>query len=270
MTVWEAAWLGVVEGVTEYLPVSSTGHLVLASHLMHLDDDGAKSFDIVIQFGAILAVLVHFRVLLLKHARGLVARSPASIQLATALVLGFLPSAVLGLLARKAIKAALFAPRPIAIAWIAGGVVMLAMELRRARVGSGGIADLETVTPKQGVLVGLAQCFALIPGVSRSMSTMVAGELTGLSLATAAEFSFLLGLMTLSVASGYEGLKEHKALALVGAAPIVVGLVVSFFVAWAVVAGFLAYLKRRGLTPFAIYRIILGIVVLASPALMGG
>ena len=270
MTGWEAGWLGVVEGITEYLPVSSTGHLVLAGHALGLKGDAVDSFDIVIQFGAILAVVIHFRELLVKHARGLLARDPVSVQLALALALAFVPSAAVGLVARKAIKKALFHPTPIAIAWLAGGLLMLAMELRRSRVGPGTEVGLEKVTPKRGLIIGLAQCLALIPGTSRSMVTLISGELTGLALATAAEFSFLLGLMTLTVASAYEGIKEREVLMTLGVEPMLVGMVVSFLVAWAVVAGFLAYLQKRGLWPFAIYRLALGVVVLMSPALMGG
>lgn len=276
----EAVLLGIVEGVTEYLPVSSTGHLILVSHLLGHTGDGADAFDIVIQLGAILAVVVHYRRLLLERTTGLFRREPASVQLLLALVLGFVPTAIAGLLLRKKIKALLFGPGPVAAALVVGGVVMIAVELVRARAAKAGLAPgtpveasvgaeasmpglvgLEHVTPWRAFVIGLGQCLSMWPGSSRSMCTIVAGQMTGLSTATAAEFSFLLGLPTLGAATVYEAYKSSDVLAEVGAANVVVGLVVSFFVAWAVIAGFLAYLKRRGLVPFGAYRIALGLVV---------
>ncbi len=283
-----AAILGVVEGVTEYLPVSSTGHLILASRLLGQQGEGADSFDIVIQLGAILAVVVNYRKLLLERTIGLTRRDPASTQLLLALVLGFAPTAVAGLLLRKKIKALLFGPTPVAAALIVGGIVMIVVELVRAsraraakseptgapggayRKGPdggaiesdpGGLVGLEHVTPWRAFVIGLGQCVSMWPGSSRSMCTIVAGQLTGLSTATAAEFSFLLGLPTLGAATVYEAYKSRAALASVGGLDLAIGLVVSFVVAWAVIAGFIAYLKRRGLVPFGIYRIVLGVVV---------
>jgi undecaprenyl-diphosphatase len=265
-----AALLGVVEGLTEYLPVSSTGHLILASHWLGQQGEGAESFDIVIQLGAILAVLVHYRALLTERAQGLLKGDRASRDLLGALVFGFAPTAVLGLLLRKKIKALLFGPMPVAVALVVGGIVMIAVELllkARERGASskgdspGGLVGLEHVAPWRGFLIGLGQCVSMWPGSSRSMCTIVAGQLTGLSTATAAEFSFLLGLPTLGAATVYEALKSRAALATIGAANVAVGLAVSFLVAWAVIAAFIAYLKRRGLVPFGIYRILLGAVV---------
>lgn len=274
-----AALLGIVEGVTEYLPVSSTGHLILAGHALGLTGDAIDSFDIVIQLGAILAVLVHYRRLLLERARGLLRRERASTQLLVALALGFAPTAVAGLLLRKKIKALLFGPEPVAIALVAGGIAMIAIELIRneraksrvelastsglgghAEVGM-GLVGLEHVTPLRAFLIGLGQCFSMWPGSSRSMCTIVAGQLTGLSTATAAEFSFLLGLPTLGAATVYEAYTSREVLGHLGAANVVIGLLVSFVVAWAVIAAFLAYLKKRGLVPFGVYRILLGALV---------
>lgn len=256
-----AALLGVVEGVTEFLPVSSTGHLVLVSRLFGLEGDGADAFDVVIQFGAILAVVVHFRALLRRHAVGLLARDRTSVRLLLALVLGFVPTAVAGLLLRKTIKALLFGATPIAAALVVGGVVMIVVERVRARRQIHGEVGLEHVTPLRAFIIGLGQSLSMWPGSSRSMCTIVAGQLTGLSTATAAEFSFLLGLPTLGAATLYEAWKSREALAEVGVSNVVIGLLVSFFVAWAVVAAFLAYLQRRGLVPFGVYRIVLGVVV---------
>ena len=259
MSLWIALLLGVVEGLTEYLPVSSTGHLVLVAHAL---GQQAGAFEIVIQLGAILAVVVHYRALFARHARGLLAWQPESVQLAKALALGFVPVAIVGKLAGHAIKDRLFQPIPIAIALALGGVVMIVVErVRRARNVTGEIG-LDRVTPGRALAIGLLQCFALFPGTSRSMTTIVAGQLVGLSTATAAEFSFLLGVPTLGAATVYEGFKErHELMAHSGGAALAVGLVTSFFVAWAVVASFLRYRQRRGLEPFGWYRLALAAAV---------
>jgi undecaprenyl-diphosphatase len=259
-----AALLGVVEGLTEYLPVSSTGHLVLAGHVLGLpDDDSTKSFEIVIQLGAILAVLAYYRDLLGKHLRGLLAGEAASLRLLTSLGIAFVPTAVAGLLLRKAIKAHLFGLTPVAAALVAGGVLMIVVERVRARRGLWGLEGLDAVTPGRALAIGLGQCVSMWPGSSRAMCTIVAGQLSGLSTATAAEFSFLLALPTLGAATLYEAYKaRHELTAGSSGAALAVGLLVSFAVAWVVIASFLTYLKRRGLEPFGWYRVALGTVVL--------
>lgn len=263
MELLVAAILGIVEGLTEYLPVSSTGHLILVGYFLGAHDEAAKSFDIVIQVGALMAVVVHYRALLADKLKGLVARKPDAIQLLVALVVAFIPTAIAGLVLRKAIQKLLFGPVPVAAALVAGGVVMIVVERLRARKEVTGLDGLEHVTPRRALAIGLGQCFSLWPGTSRSMCTIVAGQLTGLSTATAAAFSFLLALPTLGAATVYELIKSRKELlASGGGAELVVGTVVSFAVAWAVIAGFLKYLRHRGLEPFGYYRIVLGIVVL--------
>ncbi|MGH7434810.1 MAG: undecaprenyl-diphosphate phosphatase [Polyangiaceae bacterium] len=259
-----AALLGIVEGLTEYLPVSSTGHLVLAGHLLGLpDDDSTKSFEIVIQLGAILAVVAYYRELLGTHLRGLLAGKAESLRLASALAIAFLPTAVAGLLLRKAIKAHLFGLTPVAAALVVGGVLMIVVERVRARRGAPGLEGLDAVTPGRALAIGLGQCVSMWPGSSRAMCTIVAGQLTGLSTATAAEFSFLLALPTLGAATLYEAYKaRHELTAGSSGAALAVGLVVSFAVAWVVIASFLTYLKKRGLEPFGWYRVALGAVVL--------
>jgi undecaprenyl-diphosphatase len=258
-----AALLGLVEGLTEFLPVSSTGHLILVSHWLGSSDEGAKSFDIVIQLGAILAVVVHYRALFGQRLRGLVARDAASVRLFGALLVAFVPAALVGLLLGKTIKRLLFGPLPVAIALVVGGIVMIAVErLRKARHVSGD-AGTEHVTLGRAFMIGVGQCFSLWPGMSRSMSTIVAGQLSGLSTATAAEFSFLLSVPTLGAATLYEGFKARHELAHgVGGAELAVGLLVSFVVAWVVIAAFIRYLGKRGLEPFGYYRIVLGALVL--------
>jgi undecaprenyl-diphosphatase len=263
MSPLHAAILGVVEGITEYLPVSSTGHLILAGKLLGEGGEAAKSFEIVIQLGAILAVLIHYRALLAERTAGLWQKRPESMRLLIALAIGFAPAAVVGVLLRKTIKAHLFGPKPVAEALIVGGVIMIVVEWLRRRNQVTGADGLDEVGPGRALAIGVGQCFALWPGASRSMCTIVAGQLAGLSTATAAEFSFLLALPTLGAATLYEGFKARHALAVSGEAlDLAIGLVVSFFVAWAVIAGFLRYLKSRGLQPFGYYRIAVGALVL--------
>lgn len=262
MPIGIAILLGIVEGLTEYLPVSSTGHLVLVGHLLEQHGDTASSFEIVIQLGAILAVVTHYRKLLLARAVGLVSGSDESKRLLLALVCAFVPTAVAGLALRKVIKAYLFGRAPVAAALVVGGIVMLVIERRRSASNVATADGLEHVTWQRALVIGVGQCFSLWPGMSRAMSTIVAGQLSGLSTRTAAEFSFLLALPTLGAATLYEGLKaRHALLTEVGVASLGAGLVTSFLVAWAVIAVFLRYLERRGLAPFGWYRIVLGVVV---------
>lgn len=259
-----AVLLGLVEGLTEFLPVSSTGHLILVSQWLGSTDEAAKSFDIVIQLGAILAVVVHYRALFLERLRGLAQRDPAALRLFGALVVAFVPAALTGLLLGKTIKRLLFGPIPVAAALFVGGVLMILVERFRTARHVQGVSGTEQVTLKRALIIGVGQCFALWPGMSRSMSTIVAGQLAGLSTPTAAEFSFLLSVPTLGAATLYEIYKSREHLAEgVGVPQMLVGLLVSFLVAWAVIAGFVRYLGKRGLEPFGYYRIALAVVVLA-------
>jgi undecaprenyl-diphosphatase len=263
MDPFVAALLGVVEGVTEYLPVSSTGHLILAGRLLGMAGEGDKSFEIVIQLGAILAVLVHYRSLLGKRLGQLVSREPEAMQLWSSLVIGFLPVAVLGLALRTTIKTHLFGPLPVAAALIVGGAFMILLEARRRRKQQTGLEGLEHVGPGRALLIGLGQCVSLWPGASRSMCTIVAGQLSGLSTATAAEFSFLLALPTLGAATLYELFRaRHVLFDETGRLSLAIGLGASFVVAWMVIAAFLRYLKSHGLAPFGYYRLVVGAVVL--------
>jgi undecaprenyl-diphosphatase len=179
------------------------------------------------------------------------------------LAVAFVPTAVVGLLLRKAIKAHLFGVMPVAGALIVGGILMILVERIRDYRQVVGEVGLERVTWRRALVIGIGQCFSMWPGASRSMCTIVAGQFAGLSTATAAEFSFLLGLPTLGAATVYEGIKARQTFAEAGAVgPLIVGLVVSFLVAWAVIAVFIQYLKRRGLEPFGYYRIVLGLATL--------
>lgn len=262
MSLLVAILLGLVEGLTEFLPVSSTGHLVLVSHWLGSSDEGAKSFDIVIQLGAILAVVVHYRALLLERVRGLLARDERAVRLFGALLVAFVPAALVGLLLGKTIKRLLFGPLPVALALLVGGVVMIGLERFRKAKHVEGESGVDQVTYKRALWIGIGQCFSLWPGMSRSMSTIVAGQLSGLATPTAAEFSFLLSIPTLGAATLYEGFKSrHELLHGVGGAELAAGLLVSFVVAWVVIAAFIRYLGKRGLAPFGWYRIALAALV---------
>ncbi len=264
MSLFVAILLGLVEGLTEFLPVSSTGHLILVSQWLGATDEGAKAFDIVVQLGAILAVVVHYRALFKNRLLGLLQRDPASLRLFGALCVAFLPAALTGLLLGKTIKRLLFGPVPVAIALFVGGVIMILVERFRKSRNVQGVSGTEEVTLRRALVIGIGQCFALWPGMSRSMSTIVAGQLSGLSTPTAAEFSFLLSVPTLGAATIYEIYKSREHLAEgVGTQQLAAGLLVSFLVAWLVIAGFVRYLGKRGLAPFGYYRIALAVVVLA-------
>jgi undecaprenyl-diphosphatase len=259
-----AVLLGVVEGLTEFLPVSSTGHLIVADRLLGGDGEAHASFEIVIQLGAVLAVLLHYRKLLFDRAAGVVRKDPVAIRLFVALVIAFLPIAIVGLLVRRVMKEHLFGLMPVAGALIVGGVLMIVVERWiRAHPERPALDGLEHVTPKRALLIGLGQCAALWPGTSRSMATIVTGQLSGLSTGTSAEFSFLAALPALGAATVFEGWKaRHELLAGGGGAALAVGLVVSFFVAWAALASFLSYVKRHGVEPFGYYRIVVGGLIL--------
>ena len=181
--------------------------------------------------------------------------------MALALGIAFVPTAAVGLLFRKAIKKYLFGPLPVAIALAVGGVVMIVMDrVLKNRPPPEDV--LEDVTPKRAIVIGLGQCLALVPGASRSMVTIVAGQLAGLSTKTAAEFTFLLGLPVLGGASIYEAYKDRAALAEIGTLNLAVGLVTAFLVGWAAIAGFIRYLGKNGLAPFGVYRILIAAVTL--------
>jgi undecaprenyl-diphosphatase len=264
MSALDAVLLGILEGLTEFLPVSSTGHLILLGERLGAQDEAAKTLEIVIQLGAVLAVVVYFRARLVKLVVGVLRREAESLRLAGALIVAFLPAALVGLALHEVIKEKLFSSGPVAIALIAGGALMIAVELRRGRRGDRGLEGLEHVTPRRALAIGLAQCFALWPGASRSMTSIVGAQLSGLSTQTAAEFSFLLAIPTLGAATVFDLAKNGRALleAPGGATSLGLGLAVSFVVALLVIAAFLRYLRTFGLAPFGFYRIALGALVL--------
>ena len=257
----KAAIMGVVEGLTEFLPVSSTGHLILAGALLGFDDDKAKVFDIAIQTGAILAVIIVYWQKIRETLVALPTQEQAQ-RFALNVLIAFLPAVVLGLLFGKAIKANLFTPWVVASTFIVGGFIILWAEKRPATVVR--INDVDEMTPWDALKVGLVQCLAMVPGTSRSGATIIGGMLLGLSRKAATDFSFHLAIPTLIGAGAYSLLKER---ALLGAADLpmfLVGLVFSFISAWICVRWLLRYISSHSFVPFAWYRIAFGIVVLAT------
>jgi undecaprenyl-diphosphatase len=268
MTWLDAMLLGLLEGLTEFLPVSSTGHLILLGSWLGHEDEAAKTMEVVIQLGAVLAVVVYYRARLGSLVRGCIAGDAASRRIVTALAIAFAPAAVLGLLLHRHIKEHLFGAPPVGAALIAGGVIMIAIEFFRGRKPQPAEGDeLEQITPKRALVIGISQCFALWPGASRSMTSIVGGQIAGMGTPAAAEFSFLLAIPTLGAAALYDLAKGWHALAASPSGPLAlaVGLVVSFIVALLVIAAFLRYLRRFGLAPFGVYRIALGALVLLLP-----
>ena len=256
----KALILGVVEGLTEFLPVSSTGHLILASDLLDFNDEKGKVFEIVIQTGAMLAIVWEYRVKFVGVIAGL-ARDRRARQFVLNLVIAFMPAAVLGLAFGSYIKAVLFKPVPVAIAFIVGGFVILWAERREHRITVESVDDMSWT---DALKVGCAQAFALIPGTSRSGATIIGGLLFGLSRRAATEFSFFLAVPTLIAAGAYDFYK-HRALFDAGDIGVFgVGTVASFVSAFLCVRWLLRYIASHDFTVFAWYRIAFGIVVLAT------
>ena len=268
----QAFILGLVEGVTEYLPISSTGHLLVTQRLLGIDSsNSADAFAICIQVGAILAVLGLYRVRVWKMTLGMLGRDAEGRHLAFSIILAFLPAAVIGLLLEKTIKKYLFGGDewglwPVVAAWFFGGVAILAVTMFRRMRGAtphSGL-DLEHITLRMAVIVGLFQCIAMWPGVSRSLLTIVGGLMVGLSVPAAVEFSFLLGVVTLSAATAYDALKYgQEMLEHYGAVPLLIGLGAAWLSAVIAVKWMVGYLKSHGLEIFGWYRIGAAIVVAA-------
>lgn len=246
--------LGLLEGLTEFIPVSSTGHLVLADHFLGFRDPGGV-FKIAIQLGAILAVCVAYRARLGGVATGLMRRDPAAWRFAIAVLLAFLPAVVIGVFAYKHIKAALENPAGVAIALLAGGVAILLIERLALRTRHDSI---ERFSPGLSLRIGLVQCLAMIPGVSRSGATIMGALLMGVDRKTAAEFSFFLAIPTMAAATGYDMLKHAQLMQGDTLQSIGLGFITAFVAALFVVRGLVAFVSRHGFAPFAWYRIILG------------
>ena len=256
--------LGIVEGLTEFLPVSSTGHLIVAGSIVGYTGEQAKMFEIVIQAGAILAVCWEYRARLYDVLRGLASDRRAQ-RFALNLLVAFLPAAVIGLALGKTIKAHLFAPVPVACAFVAGALVILWAERRqKARPAVVRIGSVDEMTWTDALKVGCAQCFALIPGTSRSGATIIGGMLFGLSRVAATEFSFFLAIPTLFAATAYS-LWKDAALVGVGALPAFgVGFAAAFASAFVCVRWLIRYVSHHDFVPFAWYRIAFGAMILVT------
>ncbi len=266
----KAAVMGVVEGLTEFLPISSTGHLILAGSLLGFHDEKAKVFDIAIQTGAIFAVIwvywqkVWGTLVALPHQR-------EARRFAANVLIGFLPAVVLGLLFGKAIQAHLFTPQVVATTFILGGLVILWAEARHAPRTEHDHPDdrvrihhVENMAPLDALKVGLVQCLAMVPGTSRSGATIIGGMLLGLSRKAATDFSFYLAMPTLIGAGAYSLYKQRDILAWVDAPMFAVGLLFSFVSAWFCVRWLLRYIATHSFVPFAWYRIAFGVLIWVS------
>jgi undecaprenyl-diphosphatase len=258
--LFHALILGIIEGLTEFLPISSTGHLILAGQLLGFNDDKGKVFEIAIQFAAILAVVWEYRARL-GHALVSVTTEPASKRLAINLFVAFLPAAVLGLLFIKQIKYYLFNPMVVATALIVGGVLILWAERRKHVVRA---ETIDEMTWRDALKVGFAQALAMIPGTSRSGATIIGGLFFGLSRKAAAEFSFFLAIPTMFAATAYDVLKNWHLFSANDIGMFAVGGAASFISALLAVRGLIRFISRHDFTLFAWYRIVFGIVVLAT------
>jgi undecaprenyl-diphosphatase len=281
ITLFQSAVLGLVEGLTEYLPVSSTGHLILTSHYMDLSESSAESgpmgpkiiknkaidaYEVIIQLGAILAVLGLYRKRVRQMVCGLLGRDPVGLRLFSLLMLAFAPAAILGLIFHKPIQENLFSPYTVAGALIVGGVLMIVVEwiFWRPRKIKQTSSHIDQIRYWQALVIGLAQCLAMWPGTSRSMITILAAIVVGLNFVTAAEFSFLLALPTLGGATIYAASKDWGNLMdAAGPDTILIGVVVSGLAAAVAVKAFVKWLTHHGMIPFGIYRILLGLAVFA-------
>lgn len=264
LTFLSALVLGVVEGLTEFLPVSSTGHLIVAGSLLDYTGDQAKMFEIVIQAGAILAVVWEYRARFLGVLAGLASDAQAR-RFVTNLAVAFVPAAMLGFLFGKAIKAHLFAPVPVACAFIGGALVILWAEHRqKTQPGAIRVANVDDITALDAFKVGCAQCFALIPGTSRSGATIIGGMLFGLSRTAATEFSFFLAVPTLFAATAYTLFKDGHLLRGSDLPLFGVGFVAAFVSAFVCVRWLIRYVSHHDFVPFAWYRLAFGAFVLAT------
>jgi undecaprenyl-diphosphatase len=259
----KAAILGVVEGVTEFLPVSSTGHLILASSLLGWHDDKAHVFNIAIQTGAMFSVIWYYRIKIAMVVAGLL-DDPVAQRFAMNIAIAFIPAAVLGVLLGGTIKRALFSPVPVAIALVVGGLVIILVERRPASRRPARIESIDQMRALDALKVGFAQSFALIPGTSRSGATIIGGMLFGMSRKAATEFSFFLAIPTLIGAGVYDTWKYRTLLSASDLPLFAVGLIVSFFAALVCVHWLIRYVATHTFVPFAWYRIVFGLLVLLT------
>ncbi len=262
--VFTALLLGVVEGLTEFLPISSTGHLIVIGEALGFQGPPGKAFEIAIQLGAILAIIWIYRGLLWQVATGMWAPATRERFIATNIILAFLPAAVIGAVLHGPITRLLFSPLVVAIALILGGIAIIVIE-RRPRPAN--IASVAEIGPMAAVLIGFGQALAMIPGTSRSGATIITALLLGVERRTAAEFSFLLAIPTMLAATAFSLFKARADLDASGLGQIAIGFFAAFVVALVTVRAVLAVIGRIGFTPFGWYRIGLGCVILLWLAL---
>lgn len=285
MEIWQAILLGLIEGITEYLPISSTGHLIVAQRLMHIgtlteaDKFAADAFAICIQGGAILAVLGLYYKHVLKMLMGVLGRDPEGLKLAIAVLVGFLPAAVLGLLLNDIIEEKLFGLWPVIVAWIVGGIgILWTVSYRRKNPPRGNGRDILKLAWQSALFIGFLQCVAMWPGTSRSLMTICGGLIVGLSVKSAVEYSFLLGVLTLTAATVKKAIWKIEGADAAydvwgggsmlmwdhyGPAPLVVGIIAAMISAAFAVKWLVSYLQSHGLSVFGYYRIALGLVIAA-------
>ena len=251
--------LGVIEGLTEFLPVSSTGHLILAAEFMDIKDLPVGVMEVIIQFGAILAVCWFYR-MRLWHTVATLPSNPASRSFALAVIIATLPAVIIGLLAQDFIKEVLFSPIIVAVMLIVGGVLILIIEKKKPEPK---YDDVAKITPRLALMIGLCQVVAMIPGVSRSGATIMGSLMFRLDRKTAAEFSFFLSIPIIAGASVYDFYKNYHLMNADSLLLIAIGFISAFFTALVVIRWFIRFISRNDFTPFAWYRIALGIVMLA-------
>jgi len=252
--------LGIVEGVTEFLPISSTGHLIIVNQFIGFTEKFTNMFDVVIQLGAILAVVVYFRKRLIPSGHNTNSANHRIYDLWKKTMVGVFPALAIGALVGDYIEESLFNTTVVALALIVGGIILVYTENRKPL---NRITSVDHLTYKTAVLIGFIQCLAMIPGTSRSAATIIGAMLLGASRVVAAEFSFFLAIPTMVAASGYTLLKSGTLLSTHEMLIVACGFMVSFVVAWLVIAGLMNYISKRDFKPFGYYRIVLGILVLA-------
>ena len=258
--IWKTVLIGVVEGLTEFLPVSSTGHIILAESVLGFEGPPGKVFEIVIQLGAILAICLLYWRKLWTTATGVIERDRTSVRFTLAVVLAFLPAAVIGVALHKYIKTVLFDPKVVAVSLIVGGIAILAIEKYAQRPRIKSIDDIDW---KTALYIGFCQCLAMIPGVSRAGSTIMGARVFRVDRATAAEFSFFLAMPTMIGATVYDLYKNWSTLDWHGSGMIALGFFTAFLSALVVVKPFVRFISRHGFGVFAWYRIALGALALA-------
>jgi undecaprenyl-diphosphatase len=268
----KAALMGIVEGLTEFLPISSTGHLILAGSLLDFTGEKAKVFEVAIQTGAMLSVVWEYRARFERVLRG-ITHDPQAQRFARNLLVAFLPAAFFGLLLGKTVKQHLFHPVPVALAFVVGGLIILWVEARHRRLygerdllgkRQARVEGVDDMTARDALLVGLVQCLALIPGTSRSGATIIGAMVFGFSRKAATEFSFFLGIPTLMAAGAYSVWKDRAALSVDDLPLFGVGLVFAFFSAWLCIRWLIRYVSTHDFTVFAWYRIVFGAIVLLT------